>query len=78
MSEWGDLTQIMTVNLAAKYDDPLSVGIGALTAEWLVTGLGVLLGKRLVKSVPLELVRRIAGLLMAALGVWSVIDLLHS
>ena len=26
VAEFGDLTQIMTANLAARYDDPLSVG----------------------------------------------------
>ena len=29
MAEWGDLTQILTANLAAHYHDPLSVGVGA-------------------------------------------------
>jgi putative Ca2+/H+ antiporter (TMEM165/GDT1 family) len=28
LAEWGDLTQILTANLAAKYHDPLSVGLG--------------------------------------------------
>ncbi|MFD5066106.1 TMEM165/GDT1 family protein, partial [Streptomyces sp. NPDC058394] len=42
VAEFGDLTQIMTANLAARYDDPVSVGIGAVLALWAVAGIGIL------------------------------------
>ncbi|NUL26724.1 TMEM165/GDT1 family protein, partial [Streptomyces lunaelactis] len=32
VAEFGDLTQIMTANLAARYDNPVSVGVGAVLA----------------------------------------------
>ncbi|MGA5060675.1 TMEM165/GDT1 family protein [Streptomyces pseudogriseolus] len=72
VAEFGDLTQIMTANLAARYDDPLSVGLGAVLALWAVAGLGIVGGKALMKRVPLELITRIAALLMLGLGVWSL------
>lgn len=72
VAEFGDLTQIMTANLAARYDDPLSVGLGAVLALWAVAGLGVVGGKALMKRVPLTLITRIAALLMVLLGVWSL------
>ncbi|WP_055598087.1 TMEM165/GDT1 family protein [Streptomyces hirsutus] len=72
VAEFGDLTQIMTANLAARYDDPLSVGLGAVLALWAVAGLGIVGGKALMKRVPLKLITRIAALLMLGLGVWSV------
>ncbi|MEU1081963.1 TMEM165/GDT1 family protein [Streptomyces sp. NPDC005908] len=72
VAEFGDLTQIMTANLAARYDDPLSVGLGAVLALWAVAGLGIVGGKALMKRVPLRLITRIAALLMLALGVWSL------
>lgn len=72
VAEFGDLTQIMTANLAARYDDPLSVGLGAVLALWAVAGLGIVGGKALMKRVPLGLVTRVAALLMLALGVWSL------
>jgi Ca2+/H+ antiporter, TMEM165/GDT1 family len=34
VAEFGDLTQIVIANLAARYHDPLSVGIGSLLALW--------------------------------------------
>ncbi|WP_149825566.1 TMEM165/GDT1 family protein [Streptomyces tailanensis] len=72
VAEFGDLTQIMTANLAARYDDPLSVGLGAVLALWSVAGLGIVGGKALMKRVPLGLITRIAAVLMLGLGVWSL------
>jgi putative Ca2+/H+ antiporter (TMEM165/GDT1 family) len=72
VAEFGDLTQIMTANLAARYDDPISVGLGAVLGLWAVAGLGIVGGKALMKRVPLRLITRIAALLMVALGVWSL------
>ncbi|MEU6405901.1 TMEM165/GDT1 family protein [Streptomyces sp. NPDC046985] len=74
VAEFGDLTQIMTANLAARYDDPVSVGIGAVLALWAVGGLGIVGGKALMKRVPLGLVVKIAAALMVALGVWSLYE----
>ncbi|EMF55735.1 MULTISPECIES: TMEM165/GDT1 family protein [Streptomyces] len=72
VAEFGDLTQIMTANLAARYDDPLSVGLGAVLALWAVAGLGILGGKALMKRVPLKLITQVAAVLMLGLGVWSL------
>ncbi|GGQ45604.1 MULTISPECIES: TMEM165/GDT1 family protein [Streptomyces] len=72
VAEFGDLTQIMTANLAARYDDPISVGLGAVLALWAVAGLGIVGGKALMKRVPLALITKVAALLMIGLGVWSL------
>ncbi|QTD98282.1 TMEM165/GDT1 family protein [Streptomyces cyanogenus] len=72
VAEFGDLTQIMTANLAARYDDPVSVGLGAVLGLWAVAGLGIVGGKALMRRVPLRLITQIAALLMLALGVWSL------
>ncbi|MFJ9152975.1 TMEM165/GDT1 family protein [Streptomyces sp. NPDC102270] len=72
VAEFGDLTQIMTANLAARNDDPLSVGLGAVLALWAVAGLGIVGGKALMKRVPLKLITKVAALLMLGLGLWSL------
>ncbi|WP_055487081.1 TMEM165/GDT1 family protein [Streptomyces sp. WMMB 322] len=74
VAEFGDLTQIMTANLAARYDDPLSVGLGAVLALWSVAAIGILGGRTLMRFVPLRLVTRVAALLMAGLGVFSLYE----
>ncbi|GAB2929183.1 TMEM165/GDT1 family protein [Streptomyces heilongjiangensis] len=72
VAEFGDLTQIMTANLAARYESPLSVGLGAVLALWAVAGLGIVGGRALMKKVPLKLITQIAAVLMTGLGVWSL------
>lgn len=75
LSEWGDITQIGTANLAAKYD-PVSVGIGAGLALLTVSALGIAAGRTLLKHVPMRLVRRAGGIVMAVLAVVTVVELL--
>ncbi|MBO8196234.1 TMEM165/GDT1 family protein [Streptomyces oryzae] len=74
VAEFGDLTQIMTANLAARYDDPLSVALGAVLALWAVAALGILGGRTLMRYVPLRLITRIAALLMLALAGFSLYE----
>ncbi|POX48022.1 TMEM165/GDT1 family protein [Streptomyces sp. Ru72] len=74
VAEFGDLTQIMTANLAARYDDPLSVGLGAVLGLWAVAGLGIVGGKALMKRVPLGLITKIAALVMLTLGAWTLYE----
>ena len=49
LAEWGDLTQILTANLAAHYHSPQSVGAGALLALWTAAALAVTGGKHLAR-----------------------------
>lgn len=72
VAEWGDLTQILTANLAAKYDDPVSVAIGATLGLWAVGLLAILGGKTLLALLPLKWITRIAALVMLTLGIYSL------
>lgn len=74
VAEFGDLTQIMTANLAARYDDPVSVGIGAVLALWAVGALGVFGGRMLMKRVPLRLITRVAAAAMVVLAGFSLYE----
>jgi putative Ca2+/H+ antiporter (TMEM165/GDT1 family) len=73
LSEWGDLTQITTANLAARYD-PWSTAIGSAAALMSVSALALIVGRFIAKRVPLRTVQRIGGLCMAGLAVWSLIE----
>ncbi|MFC7308536.1 TMEM165/GDT1 family protein [Streptomyces monticola] len=74
VAEFGDLTQIMTANLAARYDDPVSVGLGAVLALWAVAGIGIVGGQALMKRVPLKLITKIAAVVMLALAGFSLYE----
>ncbi len=67
-AEFGDLTQIMTANLAAKYHDRLSVGIGAVAALWAAAGLAIIGGRSLLKVIPVKWLSRGAAAVMLALA----------
>ncbi|MFT4288011.1 TMEM165/GDT1 family protein [Nocardioides sp.] len=72
VAEWGDLTQIMTANLAAKYDDPLSVGIGATLGLWGVGLIAILFGKTLLRVLPMKWITRVAAVGLVGLSIWSI------
>ena len=72
VAEWGDLTQILTANLAARYHSALSVGVGAVVALWVVAALAVLGGRMLLRVVDVRLVRRVTAVVLVALGSYTL------
>ena len=71
IAEWGDLTQIMTANLAAKYHDPVSVAIGATLGLWAVALLAMLGGNTLLRVLPMQWICRVAAVVMLGLSIYT-------
>ena len=71
IAEWGDLTQILTADLAAKYHDPLSVGVGALLALCAVAAVAVVSGQTLLRFVNLATVRKVTAVTLVALAAYT-------
>ncbi|QIK74829.1 TMEM165/GDT1 family protein [Nocardioides piscis] len=74
-AEWGDLSQLLTLSLVAKYDDPVSVFVGAWGALLAVSGLAVIVGRVLLSRIRLSLLHYLGAgvcLLMAGLTVWEM------
>jgi hypothetical protein len=44
LAEWGDLSQILTANLATHYHSPLA-GVAAVLTPWVVAAIAVTSGK---------------------------------
>jgi Ca2+/H+ antiporter, TMEM165/GDT1 family len=78
LGEWGDITQITTANLAARYRDPVSVGIGAVLALWSVSALALTAGRGLVQRIPARLIRRLTGVVLAVLAVVTLVEAIRS
>lgn len=74
LAELGDLTQVVIANLSARSKDPLSVFVGAAFAFLVVSAVGVAAGRTLTRYVPLALVRRLSGVVLAGLGCWSLVN----
>jgi len=68
LAEFGDLTQFMTISLAARFHDPLGVGIGATLALWVAAGAAVTVGWRLLKLIPMQWLTRGAAVVMLILA----------
>ncbi len=77
LAEWGDLTQLATAGLASRYDAPLSVFLGAWLALVAVCGLAVVLGRGLLRVVPLRLVRLVASGVFATVAVLSAVEVVR-
>jgi len=73
LAEFGDLTQIVIANLSARSRDPLSVFAGAALAFVVVSGVGVAVGRAITRLVPLDAVRKVSGLILLGLGIWSAV-----
>lgn len=74
VAEFGDLTQILTANLAAKYHDPIAVGIGATLGLWGVGAVAIVGGRTLLERVPLLWITRVAATIMVVLSLVSVVS----
>jgi Ca2+/H+ antiporter, TMEM165/GDT1 family len=77
IAEWGDLTQILTANLAARYHSPVSVAVGAVLALWAVAAIAVLGGRSLIERFSVTSVRRVTGVILLVLAVYSAWEAIH-
>jgi putative Ca2+/H+ antiporter (TMEM165/GDT1 family) len=76
IAEWGDLTQILTANLAAHYHSGISVAVGAVAALWTVAALAVLGGQGLLRFVNVTTIRKVTAVVLfalAAVAAWQAV-----
>lgn len=74
LAEWGDLTQILTANLAARYHSPLSVAVGSVLALWTVAAIAVTGGQALMRFVNVATIRKVTAVVLvvlAGVSAWS-------
>ena len=72
LAEWGDLTQILTANLAAHYHSTASVALGAVLALWVVAALAVIGGQSLLRFVDIKTVRIVTAVVLIGLAGWAI------
>jgi putative Ca2+/H+ antiporter (TMEM165/GDT1 family) len=68
LAEWGDLTQILTANLAAHYHAPLPVAVGAVLALWAVAALAVVGGQSLLRFINIRTLRIVTAVVLVGLA----------
>lgn len=72
VAEWGDLTQIITANLAARYHAPLSVGVAAVAALWAVAALAVASGTGLLRVLSIRTLRIVTAVVLLGVAAYSL------
>ncbi|HEY3810889.1 MAG TPA: TMEM165/GDT1 family protein [Acidimicrobiales bacterium] len=73
VAEWGDLTQILTANLAARYHQPLSVGVGSLAALWVVAAVAVASGAKLLRVLSVRTLRLVTSVVLVGLAAYTAV-----
>ncbi len=69
IAEWGDLTQVLIANLAARLHSPASVAIGAVLALWTVAALAVVSGRGLLRWANVVAIRIVTAVVLIGLGI---------
>ena len=75
-AEWGDLSQLLTISLVTKYEDHLSVFLGAWAALLTVSGLAVLAGRVLLRYLRLSVLHYVGAsvcLLLAGITLYELV-----
>jgi Ca2+/H+ antiporter, TMEM165/GDT1 family len=74
LAELGDLSDIMIANLAARYHDPVAVGIGSVLALWAVVVLAIVGGRGLQRILPMRWIARLAALVMVVMAGFTLAE----
>jgi len=73
IAEWGDITQLATATLAAKYHhELLTVFVAATLALWAVTVLAIILGHKLKHIVHIDVLKKISTGVFIVIGSYFI------
>ena len=72
--EFGDKTQIMTITLAANYNAPIEVGLGATLALCTLCLIGAFLGSLISKKIPKKWVTLITSIMFIFIGIIMLLE----
>lgn len=77
-AEWGDLSQLLTISLVAKYKEPVAIFIGSLAALLVVSGLAVIAGQQLLRFIKLHVLHFVGAAICLALGIYTLVEVATS
>jgi putative Ca2+/H+ antiporter (TMEM165/GDT1 family) len=73
IAEWGDLTQLATASLTAKYPQQvLTLFLSALLALWSVTAVTVAIGHKMKALLPIKTLKITSAFLFLGIGLYFV------
>ncbi len=75
-AEWGDLSQLLTISMIARYGHPVSVFLGAWGALLVVSGIAVLAGRLLLRKIRLSLIHYLGAGVCVVLAAVTAVELI--
>lgn len=73
IAEWGDLTQLATASLAAKYKDALWTVFGAaVLALWAVTAIAILVGAKVKHVIHARILKKVSTVVFLIVGIYFI------
>ena len=76
LAEFGDKTQLTTLSLAARYQSPIGVLIGAILGMLVADGIGIVIGVVFCRRIPQRLLKWLSAVVFVAFGLAGVYDVL--
>lgn len=73
-AEWGDLSQLLTANLVARYHEPVSVFLGSWLSLLVVSALAVVIGKALLRWISITWLKLAGAIVCAIFAVISLVE----
>jgi Ca2+/H+ antiporter, TMEM165/GDT1 family len=77
-AEWGDLSQLLTISMVARFDERVSVYVGALAALLTVSGLAILAGQVLLRRLRLSVLHYVGATVCLGLAAFTLYEVLTS
>lgn len=74
-AEWGDLSQLLTISMVARFDERTSVFLGAWAALLTVSGLAVLAGRVLLRHLRLSVLHYVGAVVCLGLASYTLFEL---
>jgi putative Ca2+/H+ antiporter (TMEM165/GDT1 family) len=73
IAEWGDLTQLATASLAAKYKESLwTVFLAAILALWVVTAIATVVGAKVKHVIHAHVLKKVSTVVFLIVGIYFI------
>ncbi len=78
VAEFGDKTQLATLSLAAQYQSPISVLVGATLAMLVADGIGIVVGVIFCRRIPQHKLKWLSAIIFVLFGLVGVYEVLYA
>jgi len=75
-AELGDKTQLAVIALAAEHNSPFSVALGVIAGFTILSIIGVLLGQKISRIIPISIIQKTAALSFIVIGLILILGIL--